>query len=346
MEEEQKSNNTPSTDSLFFVEQDNPNRYRIQSSQLEQIGERLRGKPRLSIFNSIILPVSVTIITLIFSSVFQYVSWRNSVTLQNATDTAKLASETYEKAAAAIGKRIYASLVFVPVIRDLVAIKTRDAARTEAQIDPIANSPNRHSNTAIENLSALFNFDQLKARRYNAYYDQLRLWNEEYDHLLTDIDYALDRPVFIQAETSSEGASVFIDAMKKIDCPLRLTSQLEKLKLNKNSLKLQFAGINHCLVQTHAMLDARLTKALLDRTTRFDPEIEKALKDYLGHVKTMGNEFRCYALRRIDYYNRQKRQSILSPYLIWGRLTHAARTAANEHFDQTAIRCAPDKRAA
>ena len=71
-----------------YVEQDGANKFKIQSDQLEQIGAQLRGPREFSIFQSITLPIIVTLATLIFTSLFQYVSWYNSVNLQNATDVA------------------------------------------------------------------------------------------------------------------------------------------------------------------------------------------------------------------------------------------------------------------
>jgi hypothetical protein len=58
----------------------------------------------------------------------------------------------------------------------------------------------------------------------------------------------------------------------------------------------------------------------------------------------MGNEFRCHALRRIDYYNQQKERSILSPFLFWRRLTSVQQHQALEHIKTTADRCQPSKR--
>jgi len=66
----------------------------------------------------------------------------------------------------------------------------------------------------------------------------------------------------------------------------------------------------------------------------------------LGDALTMSNEFRCYALRRIDYYKRQKEKSILSPRFMMNRLINAQKAEAREHFESTVSRCSPARRLA
>jgi len=53
----------------------------------------------------------------------------------------------------------------------------------------------------------------------------------------------------------------------------------------------------------------------------------------------MANEFRCYAHRRIDYYNSQKELAIFSISYVWRWLTDATKTEALKHFEDTAGRC-------
>jgi hypothetical protein len=60
----------------------------------------------------------------------------------------------------------------------------------------------------------------------------------------------------------------------------------------------------------------------------------------------MANEFRCYALRRIDYFNRQKELSIISVKLLWRWANHAKKEDAFQHFEETASRCSPERRPA
>jgi hypothetical protein len=50
-----------------YIQQDGK-KFKIQSDQLQQIGEQLRGRPHFSVFNSIIIPLTVTILTLLATS--------------------------------------------------------------------------------------------------------------------------------------------------------------------------------------------------------------------------------------------------------------------------------------
>jgi hypothetical protein len=270
-------------DTIFYVEKEGAGRYTIRSAQLEQIGERLRGKSRFSVFNSILLPLVVSVATIVLSSLFQYVSWINSVRLQNANDIAAKAVDTYSKVDAVMGQRRYASLLFSSSLQTSVQMVDR------------------------ENPVGTFDFE-LRKRRFNSYYNHLREWNEQYDRLLTDIDYDLDRPLFSRAGLESEGVRIFNAKISKINCTLSLPEQLEDLGLNKDSLKLRFAGINHCFIDIHKMLSTQKNLVTSDSSANLQ-EVD------LGAIQTMGNEFRCHALRRIDYYNRQKERSILSPFM-------------------------------
>src|SRR6185436_11895736 len=116
-------NDTAAHDVSVRIEQEGANSFRIQSGQLEQIGAQLRGRREFSIFQSIILPLIVSVVTIILSSAFQYVSWFNSVGLKDATDVADKAARTYETSAAAIGTRHYATVVFLPSLKHLVQAK-------------------------------------------------------------------------------------------------------------------------------------------------------------------------------------------------------------------------------
>jgi hypothetical protein len=228
-------------DTLLYVEQEDSKKFRIKSDQLEQIGARLRGRPRFSVFNSIILPLFVSVVTIVCSSLFQYVSWINSVRLQNANEIAAKAAEKYSRVDAVMGQRRYASFLF------------------------ISSMQNGEKKWSDEN--SIMKFDsELKKRRFDSYYERLREWNEGYDRLLTDIDYDLDRPLFLQAKLESEGVHVFNAKISKINCALSLSEQLENQELNKDSLKLQFAGINFCFSQIHGTLNAQ--RILRVRTRR------------------------------------------------------------------------------
>ena len=117
------------------IEQEGTNKFTIQSDQLEQIGAQLRGRREFSIFQSIILPLIVSVATIVLSSAFQYVSWFNSVGLKDATDVADKAARTYETSAAAIGTRHYATVVFLPSLKDLVLAKADAEQSARARAD-------------------------------------------------------------------------------------------------------------------------------------------------------------------------------------------------------------------
>ena len=118
-----KRNDPPLREVYVCIEKEGRSKFKIQSDQLEQIGTQLRGPKKFPVFHSIILPAIVSFFTFLLTSFFQYVSWSNSVNLQNATEMAANAERTYEKAAAAIGRRHYAMLVFLPSLRDLARAK-------------------------------------------------------------------------------------------------------------------------------------------------------------------------------------------------------------------------------
>lgn len=342
-------NDPPFREVSLYVEQEGTNKFKIQSNQLEQIGAQLRGPREFSIFQSIILPLIVTIATLIFTSLFQYVSWYNSVNLQNATDVAANAERAYEKSAAEIGKRQYAMLVFLPSLRELVKdAKTIVEANAKASVEATGKTSVKNRKTAERSplsafASAPFEIPlhksdlDIKQQRFASYYKQLKAWNENYDHLLTDIDYAIDRPVFKQAGKQSE--RVLYGQFHQIKCSTSLTEELERLHLNPDSLKLRFAGINKCFIDTSQALSQLLTEAISATLPTFNDSTESIINANLDSLHSKANAFRCYALHRIDYYKAQKELSILSISYSWRWLNDAQKTEAQNHFEETAKSC-------
>jgi hypothetical protein len=277
--------NHPPYDVSISVEQNGKNKYKIQSDKLQEIGAQLRGR-RFSIFHSIILPLFVTLVTLGFTSLFQYISWYNSVGVQHATDVADKAARMYEKSAAAIGARHYATFVFVPSLRDLIQAKAKTVLSNMAQDKGMkkrhvvfTQSNSKEQNPGVkrsppgemaqsteqptDNISlhkvALDN----KEKRFASYYKQLKVWNENYYLLLTDIEYALDRPVFAHAgrkiDNSPSSTSLW-DKMAEINCLNPVTEELKKLDVNPDSLKFRFAGINRCFWEVNQTLDKLVPK--------------------------------------------------------------------------------------
>ena len=277
----------------LYVEQEGTNKFKIQSGQLEQIGAQLRGRREFSIFQSIILPLIVSVATIVLSSAFQYVSWFNSVGLKDATDVADKAERTYETSAAAIGRRHYATFVFLPSLRDLVLAKANAvqsarvqangllSARAEATDVPTArtegkgikdivsaqanakkrnpdaerlllNAVTQRTEDTRDNEISLHKSDlDIKQKRFASYYEQLKLWNESYDHVLSEIEYALDRPVFWNADKKNEDFRISRGTIGQMDCSKSPSEELQRLHLNSHSLKVRFAALNNCFMEIH-----------------------------------------------------------------------------------------------
>jgi hypothetical protein len=380
-------NDPPVRDVSVRIEQEGTNKFTIQSDQLEQIGAQLRGRREFSIFQSIILPLIVSVATIVLSSAFQYVSWFNSVGVKDATDVADKAARTYETSAAAIGTRHYATVVFLPSLKHLVLAKA-DAelstraraasldARAQAIVAPSAgdkrtkdkdlagtlanakrspeadrmlltavtqSAEDKKDNEISLHKSAL----DTKQKRFASYYEQLKLWNENYDHLLSEIEYALDRPVFGQADRKNEDFRIYRAKIREIDClNYSFSEELEKLHLNGHSLKLRFAVIHNCFMIINNALNKQMNEAISKTLPSFDEPTESQIADKLNALLAMSNEFRCYAHQRIDYYNAQKERAIFSATYVWRWLNDATTTAALKHFDDTASKCSLQKRAA
>lgn len=380
-------NDPPVHDVAVRIEQEGTNKFRIQSDQLEQIGAQLRGRREFSIFQSIILPLIVSVATIVLSSAFQYVSWFNSVGVKDATDVADKAARTYETSAAAIGTRHYATVVFLPSLKHLVQAKA-DAelsararaasldARAQAIVAPSAGGQGKRTKDkdlagALANAKRSPEADRMllsavtqsaedkkdneislhksaldtKQKRFASYYEQLKLWNENYDHLLSEIEYALDRPVFGQADKKNEDFRIYRAKIKKIDClNYSFSEELEKQQLNAHGLKLRFAVIHNCFMIINNALNMQMNEAISKTLPSFDEPTESQIADKLNALLAMANEFRCYAHQRIDYYNAQKERAIFSASYVWRWLNDGTKTAALKHFDDTASKCNPQKR--
>jgi hypothetical protein len=403
------SNNPPFHEVSVYIEPAGANKFKIQSDQLEQIGAQLRGRHEFSIFNSIILPLIVSVVTVLITSGLQFVSWFNDVRVKEAADVADKAARSYEHAAAAIGTRHYAMLVFLPSLRDLVhakananaalaqakefrnrqesdaegsllgqikAIKSKELVypqpsvpkqvletkrslppqitKTKANDDPVhpqkraadaERSPLKAMAQSTELTTdqeiSLHKYDlEIKQKRFASYYEQLKLWNENYDRVLSDIEYSLDRPVFAQANKEDQDFRVSRTKFREINClNMSIAEELKKLNLNPHSLKFRFAGLNDCFVKVHNELDKTLTVAKSEFKPTLSEGTESEIYKKFESLLMMGNEFRCYAHQRIDYYERQKQLAIVSPTFVARKLTDAAKAEAQRHFEDASSRC-------
>jgi hypothetical protein len=268
-----------------FIEKDDDKRYTVRTSDLGYIASQLRGQRPFSVFNSIILPmlvvVGTTLITTGVGSLFQYVSWRNSIKLQEASDRVNNANMAYVKSSIAIGKRYYSTFLYLAAVRDLANL----------------NSANSH-------LYA-FNLD-LNRRRFDAYYQQLRDWNETYDQMLTEIDFNMDQPVHIVEHVRNL-------KLARIDCDQTLIEQIKLHDMNASSLKIQFAAINHCFADSTTEFMDQKDRAVRDPNSNIDEQIKTKTTKAIYAINAMSNEFRCHALRRIQYFNQLKEGAIFKP---------------------------------
>jgi hypothetical protein len=353
---ESSSQQAHQADVLLYVEQDAPSKFRIESDQLEQIGAKLRGRPRFSAFNSLVLPALVTLLTTVLTGTFQYLSWLNTVRLEAASAIADRATQTFDKASTLVSERRYATLIFIPSVRDLTQPKFVTKAedpRTNNELNPHheshtddavlvpASDDARHTIETQPLSDANF---ALERRRYDAYYDLLASWNEGYDQLIADVDDNLDAPIFAYAGIERTPSTNFHKEIASINCSSYLPEALEKVGLNEHSLKLQFAAINQCFQAIHLSLDDQLTQVLHHSIDNLDPKLIREAAQRLSDILTTSNEFRCVALARIDYYKHQKERSIVVPSFIRRWLFDPVKAGASQEFDNEDYGCNPEHR--
>jgi hypothetical protein len=283
---------------------DGDHRFTVRTDDLENIGSQLRGKKDFSFFNSVGLPILISLLTVIGTTVvgqvLQYVSWRNSTRLQTATLAAQRAVSTFQKASLAIDKRYYATFLYLGAARDLV----------------------NHKTVAADDLHKL-NSD-LDQQRYNAFYVQLKSWNENYDQTLSAIDYTLDVPSGLEGTALSkhERVSYYDFANKdteetpKINCGTGLlVSELRRLQLNVNSIKVQFAALNYCFMLSTKEFNSWRDKALSDDSAVIPDDVKAKAALLNDGVRRMSDEFRCFAQHRIAFLEQRKQTSIFRPFM-------------------------------
>jgi hypothetical protein len=74
-------------------------------------------------------------------------------------------------------------------------------------------------------------------------------------------------------------------------------------------------------------------------TMVFDDKAVKNIHLDLWHIQKMGNEFSCYALRRLNYYKRQKELAFIGPKMVMQRLWRSQKDDADRHFERAHERC-------
>jgi hypothetical protein len=280
---------------------------------IEKLGESFRERPSQTSFTSILSllgkTIGVALLTAGGAAFFQYVSWLNAERLQAATETATKAASAYRDAASAIGQRYYASFVIVDAIEDL----------------------NGKSDEAKNQLSAAV--DKTSRARFDSYYAMLAAWNENYAHLLTEIDNRLDRPILSIVRPDQTDKPISWKSTDRVDCDQSLIAQVSAIGFPKQSLKAQLAVISGCYGKVHQAYSAIRNKALNGDAGAFDDAAVSDFRKKLSGAISMTNVFACFATRRINYYYTERGFAILSPHKIleWIFSKRHARAEAEIH---------------
>lgn len=307
----------------FVVENEDNKKFKVWTADVSALASQMRGKARFSVFNSIVLPFGVTILTALATTgvgqLFQYVSWRNSTELQKAQDELTRAQAAYRKVSTAMGERRYATLLFIDAVEDFT--------KRKKDVD-----------------SHVFRLDlKLNRERFDQYYKKLKDWNESNDQIIDEIDFALDRPAGILERHR-------LNAFAGIKCSNWLTEEMKRANLNPESLKLQFAVINHCFREGLRPFSEMKDRAVEDAAFVFDEKIKKDATARLSDLASMANVFRCHALVRIEFVETGRGRAIFVPIPDWlarwiGRPTKEERKSSErkKHLEDAKRYCAfPD----
>jgi hypothetical protein len=171
------------------------------------------------------------------------------------------------------------------------------------------------------------------------YYNELRDWNNGYDLLLTAIDYSLDRSIFRSAGISIKNA-VSARQTNNLDCTSALNKEMNGVGMDTRSLKGQFAVIRTCFMRVTAELDVLKTSALSNPVLVIDAATKTKTNEHLNAIDSMSNVFRCYALRRIEYYHNLKELAVLSPGTVYQRIVNWRKQLALAQFTSAHQQCA------
>jgi hypothetical protein len=261
---------------------DGDKKYVVRTSDLENIGAQLRGKKPFSFFYSIVVPALAVFVSTGIAQTFQYISWRNDTQLKQATERAEAAKKAYVQSSKAISERYYATLLY---------LNATLALNKKSGLDD-----------TLHNVDLKFN-----QKSFDDYNDQMKSWSDSYDQILSDIDFYMDRPVLWNAQRTT------VADFTRFDCSDKSTllSEMQRLGLNINSLKVQFAAISYCFHQAMLPFDIEMRKALNGNAYYPIPPTEKlAAAKRIESVRSMSNEFRCFAQHRIALFNEEKRKAI------------------------------------
>jgi hypothetical protein len=271
------------------VDQEDGGKYSILSSDLERIGTQLRGRVRFSIFNSIILPALVTLVTLASTSLFQFISWQNSIRVQAASDEVGAAGKTYNKAATEIDKRYYATFLFNAAVKSL--------------------AERRANQDAGDDLINKYDIDQQR-QRFKDFYAELASWNDNYNQMLDDLSYDLDRPLD-PGKWTETGYSIVKEKLNKISCDAKsLPDEIESKQLDKFAVATQFAVINRCFGEALGQFSVVKDQTLTNKTKTISPTEYADAHDRLDNVRVLLNQFRCFANARVHFLGARKERTL------------------------------------
>jgi hypothetical protein len=308
-------------------------KFKIQSNKLQEIGQQLRGKSRFSVFNSIILPLMVTLATTLLTSFLQYVSWWNAVSVKAATEVAENATKAYVSAADAAARRIQVTDAFIPVI-----IKLAQPPQFEPQMRRTDGraSPGTTLQTAIleQSPSALHDLEhELSKTRFKAYHEQLRSWDDNYEKLLADIGRHLDQPIFDHASRKPVRVRRHVESIKNVVCTRTLTEAINQLpefgEQRADSLRLQFAVLRQCFGRLQARIEDHKKASIQERRVAFDQKTVEQIDRELEQLQEWNNQFSCYARSRIRYYESKKITAIVNPMSF---ISHWLETLKKSHW--------------
>ena len=69
--------------------------------------------------------------------------------------------------------------------------------------------------------------------------------------MLSEMEYALDRPVFWNADKKNEDFRISRGTIGQMDCSKSPSEELQRLHLNAHSLKVRFAALNNCFMDIY-----------------------------------------------------------------------------------------------
>lgn len=133
--------NSGGTQLLLSIQQDGAD-YKVHGSQLETVGAKLRGKPHFMV------PLTLAALTALLAGTLQVVNWSNTVAVEDAGGATERALKVTQEVTAAIGHRHYATLTFIPSLRDLVQPNSEAHPHTVVWPLPEKNRPSPGSTDA------------------------------------------------------------------------------------------------------------------------------------------------------------------------------------------------------